>query len=136
MKQQKKSTILKGITRAELYDILYPLKIFSIQQNIHLGIEAAEAAGTCLSNANQRRFSDHEFWARYEDSIRESDTYIIFSTNQPDGNYTEGKLMIDAARRASAHRITAVIPYLGYQRKERKKQSRVPISAKAMLRGL
>ncbi len=79
-----------------------------------------------------RNFSDGEIWVKYEDSIRGGDLFIIQSTHAPGDNLVELLMLIDAARRASAARITAVIPYFGYARQDRKDQPRVSITAKLM----
>lgn len=79
-----------------------------------------------------RNFSDGEIWVKYEDSIRGGDLFIVQSTHAPGDNLVELLMLIDAARRASAARITAVIPYFGYARQDRKDQPRVSITAKLM----
>ncbi len=79
-----------------------------------------------------RNFSDGEVWVKYEDSIRGADLFIIQSTCAPAENIWELLMLIDAARRASAQRITAVIPYFGYARQDRKDQPRVSITAKLL----
>ncbi len=76
------------------------------------------------------RFSDGEIRVQIKESIRGDDVFIIQSTNPPSDNLMELLLLIDAAKRASASRVTAVIPYFGYARQDRKDQPRVPISAK------
>ncbi|MCK9244925.1 MAG: ribose-phosphate pyrophosphokinase [Candidatus Marinimicrobia bacterium] len=78
-------------------------------------------------------FSDGEITIKLEDNIRGKDVFIIQSTNPPAENLLELLLIIDAARRASARRITAVIPYYGYARQDRKDQPRVPISARLVM---
>ncbi|MCC6866696.1 MAG: ribose-phosphate pyrophosphokinase [Ignavibacteria bacterium] len=75
-------------------------------------------------------FSDGEIWVKYNDNIRGKDVYIVQSTNPPADNLMELLIMIDAAVRASARRITAVIPYFGYARQDRKDMPRVSITAK------
>ncbi|MCH8272879.1 MAG: ribose-phosphate pyrophosphokinase, partial [Candidatus Marinimicrobia bacterium] len=75
-------------------------------------------------------FKDGELYVKYEENIRGCDVFIIQSTNPPAKNYLELFLMMDAARRASAKRITAVIPYYGYARQDRKNTPRVALSAK------
>jgi ribose-phosphate pyrophosphokinase len=77
-----------------------------------------------------KRFSDGEIWVKYGENIRGLDVFIIQSTNPPADNLMELLIMIDAAKRASAKTITAVIPYFGYARQDRKDQPRVAISAK------
>jgi ribose-phosphate pyrophosphokinase len=79
-----------------------------------------------------RNFSDGEIWVKYEDSIRGGDLFIVQSTHAPGDNLVELLMLIDAARRASTDRITAVIPYFGYARQDRKDQPRVSITAKLM----
>lgn len=78
------------------------------------------------------RFKDGEIRVQIKENIRGSDVFIIQSTNPPADNLLELLLLADAAKRASAKRITAVIPYFGYARQDRKDQPRVPISAKVM----
>ncbi len=77
-----------------------------------------------------RRFADGELFVKIDENVRGRDVYIIQPTNPPAENLVELLLLIDAARRASAARITAVIPYFGYARQDRKDQPRVAISAK------
>ena len=79
------------------------------------------------------RFSDGELWVKYEENLRGNDVYIVQSTNPPGDHIIELALLIDAAKRASADKISAVIPYLGYARQDRKDEPRVPISAKVMI---
>ncbi|MGB9824608.1 MAG: ribose-phosphate diphosphokinase [Candidatus Hydrothermia bacterium] len=88
----------------------------------HLGIEP------CKHSVS--RFKDGEIRVQLEESVRGHDVFIIQSTEPPADNLLELLLLIDASRRASAKRITAVIPYFGYARQDRKDQPRVPISAK------
>jgi ribose-phosphate pyrophosphokinase len=77
-----------------------------------------------------RNFADGEIWVKYEENIRGVDLYIVQSTSAPSDNLMELLMLIDAAKRASARRITAVIPYFGYARQDRKDQPRVAITAK------
>ncbi len=77
-----------------------------------------------------KRFSDGEIWVKYKENIRGGDVFLVQSTHPPAENLMELLIMIDAAKRASANRITAVIPYFGYARQDRKDQPRVAISAK------
>jgi len=81
-------------------------------------------------NVEIKRFSDGEIWAKYKQNIRGRDIFIVQTTPPPADNLMELLIMIDAAKRASAKRITAVIPYFGYARQDRKDQPRVAISAK------
>ena len=79
-----------------------------------------------------KNFSDGEIYVHYEESLRGCDVFVIQSTHPHGDNWIELLLMIDAAKRASANRVTAVIPYFGYARQERKDQPRVSIAAKLM----
>lgn len=106
------------------------LKIFAGTVNRLLAEQIAKKAGVKLGDAEIIRFPDNETFVKFADSIRGADVFIIQSTcREPNDAYMELFLMIDAARRASAARITAVIPYYGYARQDRKDQPRVPISA-------
>ncbi len=106
------------------------LKIFSGRSNEPLAQKIAAALGTQLGQLSIKNFADSEIWVKYEENIRGTDVFIIQSTNTPADNLMELLILIDAARRASADRITAVIPYFGYARQDRKDQPRVAISAK------
>ncbi|MBI3587188.1 MAG: ribose-phosphate pyrophosphokinase [Ignavibacteriales bacterium] len=106
------------------------LKIFSGRANRPLAEKIAEAAGVTLGKLDIKDFSDGEIWVKYSDNIRGDDVFIIQPTQPPANNLLELLILIDAARRASAKRITAVIPYFGYARQDRKDQPRVSITAK------
>jgi len=106
--------------------------IFGGRSNPALAQKIAEAYGTTLGNLTIRDFADGEIYVRYEESIRGADLFIIQSTHPKADNWMELLLTIDAAKRASAERVTAVIPYFGYARQERKDQPRVSIAAKLM----
>lgn len=86
-----------------------------------------------LGNVNIRRFKDGEVQIEIRDNVRDADVFIICSTNPPPENLLELMFLASAARNSSAGRITLVIPYLGYNRQERKDQSRVPVSAKIII---
>jgi ribose-phosphate pyrophosphokinase len=105
-------------------------KIFSGRSNRHLSESIAKRLGERLGECEIRNFSDGEIWIKYNDNIRGDDVFIIQSTNPPSDNLMELLIMIDAAKRASARRVTAVIPYFGYARQDRKDQPRVSITAK------
>ncbi len=113
-----------------------PLSIFAGRSNPALarGIAEAYAAATGeaieLGHVTLKNFADGEIYVRYEESIRGTDLFIVQSTQAPADHWMELLLMIDAARRASAARITAVIPYFGYARQDRKDQPRVSIAAR------
>lgn len=106
------------------------LKVFSGRNSEYLAKKIAGKHGIKLGNVSLKTFSDGELWAKYEENIRGADLFIIQSTNPPFDNLFELLVMIDAARRASARRINAVIPYFGYARQDRKDQPRVAITAK------
>lgn len=106
------------------------LKIASGRSNADLAAKVATSLGTKLTEVNIRNFSDGEIWVKYEENIRGVDLFIIQSTHAPSDNLMELLILIDAAKRASAKRITAVIPYYGYARQDRKDQPRVSITAK------
>ena len=109
------------------------LKIFSGRSNPALGFKIAEFLGKELGKVSILTFSDGELWVKYEENIRGHDVFIIQSTNGPSENIIELTLMVDAAVRASAARVTVVIPYFGYGRQDRKDQPRVPISSRVMI---
>ena len=109
------------------------LKIFSGRSNPDLGAKIAQFLGKELGKVSILTFSDGELWVKYEENIRGHDVFIIQSTNGPSENIIELTLMVDAAVRASAARVTVVIPYFGYGRQDRKDQPRVPISSRVMI---
>jgi len=106
------------------------IKIFSGNSNRVLAKKIADYLYLPLGDSTATRFSDDEIWVKYNENIRGEDVFIIQSTKAPAENILELLIMIDAARRASAERITAVIPYFGYARQDRKDQPRVSITAK------
>ena len=109
----------------------FDLKLFSGTANLALGQRIAEEVGRPLGKAKVRRFSDGEIFVEIEENVRGSDVYVVQSTCQPSNeNLMELLIMIDALKRASADRITAVIPYYGYARQDRKVAPRTPISSK------
>jgi len=105
-------------------------KIFASSQSKVLAEKIADAYGMQLGNVRKTMFSDGEFQVCFEESIRGRRIFLIGSTNPPNDNLMEMLLMIDAAKRASARHITAVMPYFGWARQDRKDQPRVPIAAK------
>lgn len=109
-----------------------PITIFSGRSNPALARTIAASYGQELGVVSIRNFSDGEIYVAYEQSIRGSDLFIIQSTHPPGDHWLELLMLIDAAKRASAARITAVMPYFGYARQERKDQPRVSIAAKLM----
>lgn len=107
-----------------------PVKIFSGTSSLYLAEQIAAKYGKALGKISFTRFSDGEFQTAYEESVRGSDLFIIQSTFPPTENLFELLLMIDAAKRASARHIIAVIPYMGFARQDRKDKPRVAIGAK------
>lgn len=105
-------------------------KIFSGSSNRPLAEKIAKYLGEPLGLVELKRFSDGEIWVKYLENIRGLDVFIIQPTIPPSDNILELLIMIDAAKRSSAKRITAVIPYFGYSRQDRKDQPRVSITAK------
>lgn len=106
------------------------VKIFSGSASRYLAEKIAKSYGQELGKASLLKFSDGEFQTSYEETVRGSDVLIIQSTFPPSDNLFELLLMIDAAKRASAGEIIAVLPYFGYARQDRKDQPRVAIGAK------
>lgn len=106
------------------------LKVFSGRSNRSLAQKIAQEIGEPLGRCEIKTFSDGEIWVKYSDNIRGSDVFIIQSTIPPAENLMELLIMIDAAKRASARKVAAVIPYFGYARQDRKDQPRVSITAK------
>jgi len=110
-------------------------KIFACTNSMVLAEKITKSFGTKLGNIIISKYSDGEFQPSYEESIRGTRIFIIGSTNPSSENLMELLLMIDAAKRASARHITAVIPYFGWARQDRKDKPRVPIAAK-MIAGM
>jgi ribose-phosphate pyrophosphokinase len=106
------------------------VKLFSGRSNPALAQRISASVGKELGQITIKNFSDGEIWVKYEENIRGTDVFLIQSTNAPSDNLLELLIMIDAAKRASANRITAVLPYYGYARQDRKDQPRVAITAK------
>ena len=106
------------------------VKIFACTQSTELAGKIARAYGIELGNVIFSRFSDGEFQPSFEESVRGARVFIIGSTHPTSENLMEMLLMIDAAKRASAKHITAVMPYFGWARQDRKDKPRVPIAAK------
>ena len=107
------------------------IKVFSGNANPKLAEEICKLMGTKLGEAEDGTFSDGEIFVSLYETVRGSDVFVVQSTCKPvNDNLMELLVMIDALRRASAGRITAVIPYFGYARQDRKAKARDPISAK------
>jgi len=109
------------------------LKIFSGRSNPTLAHGIASSLGKKLGKLSIKTFSDGELWLQFEENIRGTDVFIIQPTNSPAENIIELVLIIDAAVRASARTVTAVVPYFGYGRQDRKDRPRVPVSSKVMV---
>ena len=107
------------------------LAVFSGNANIDLAKDICKNLQVKLQDALVGRFSEGEIRVKINENVRGKDVFIIQPTCPPtNDNLMDLLIMIDALRRASAHRITAVIPYFGYARQDRKDQPRVPITAK------
>ena len=107
-----------------------PVKLFTCSQSEELAGSISKYFGKELGKVNFSHYSDGEFQPSFEESIRGSRIFIIGSTHPSSENLMEILLMLDAAKRASARHITAVIPYFGWARQDRKDKPRVPIGAK------
>lgn len=105
-------------------------KIFAVRGSMPLAKMIAKSYGQELGQVTITEFSDGEFQPSFEETVRGGRVFIIGSTFQPDTNLMELLLLCDAAKRASAKHITAVMPYFGWARQDRKDKSRVPIGAK------
>jgi len=106
------------------------VKIFAGRATQTLGANIAACYGAKLGDVKVTTFSDGEFQPSFEETVRGQDVFIIQSTVPPQDNLFELLLLMDAARRASARKIIAVIPYFGFARQDRKDQPRVAIGAK------
>ncbi len=109
------------------------MKLFTGNSNPLLADAIARSLGQNIGQLEIKKFSDGELSIAFLENIRNEDVYIIQSLNYPSDNIIELLLMLDAAKRASAKNVVAVIPYLGYGRQDRKDRPRVPISARLML---
>jgi ribose-phosphate pyrophosphokinase len=108
------------------------LKVFTGNANRPLAEEICRQLKRPLGDAEVVDFADGETWVKINENIRGHDVFLIQSTSSPARNVMELLIMLDAIRRASPRRITAVMPYFGYARQDRKDQPRVPITAKLM----
>lgn len=106
------------------------MKVFSGNANRALALKICRKLGRRLSRALTDRFADDEIWVRLGENVRGEDVFIVQPTFSPAENLFELLLLMDAAKRASAARVTAVIPYFGYARQDKKDEPRMPISAK------
>lgn len=110
--------------------------LFSTRSSLDLSRKIAEYYGEELGESDVLQFSDGEFQPAFKQSVRGTRVFLIGSTHQPHDNLMELLMMCDAAKRASADKITAVIPYFGYARQDRKDAPRVPIGAKLVAKML
>ena len=108
------------------------LKIFSGSASLELSNDIANYLTISVGELQRRRFSDGEIWIKFNENIRGKDVFLVQSLYPPAENLMELLFMIDAAKRASARRITAVVPYYSYARQDRKDQPRVAISARVI----
>ena len=108
----------------------HKIKLFTCRASKDFALKVAKALNLQLGNSDVLTFSDGEFQPSYNESVRGSTVFIIQSTYPPTDNLFELLLMIDAAKRASAHRVIAVMPYFGWARQDRKDKPRVSIGAK------
>ncbi len=106
------------------------LRLFTGTANRPLALKICEYLGTEIGDATVSQFADGETFVKINENVRGADIFVFQPTFAPATNLMELLVMVDAARRASAGRVTAVIPYFGYQRQDRKDQPRVPITAK------
>jgi len=110
---------------------MHKLKLFTGNSNINLAEEIASYLEIALGKSTVSTFSDGEIFVKIEENVRGSHTFVLQSSSEPvNTNIMELLILIDALKRASAKEITAVIPYYGYSRQDRKDQPRVPITAK------
>jgi len=111
--------------------VFYPVKVFSGTANEILARAICKSIGIELGKCTITPFPDGETFVKIDENVRGEDIYIIQPTSPPTNhNLMELFIMMDALRRSSAHRITAVMPFYGYARQDRKDQPRVPITAK------
>jgi ribose-phosphate pyrophosphokinase len=110
--------------------VSFGIKIFTGRASHQLAQNIANCHGTKLGNVKVNVFSDGEFQPSFEETVRGQDVFLVQSTMPPSDNLFELLLMVDAAKRASARKIIAVIPYFGFARQDRKDKPRVAIGAK------
>ena len=111
-------------------DHQHQIKIFACRSSRYLAEKIASSLGLELGRSSVTVFSDGEFQPALEESVRGATVFIVQSTIPPVENIFELLLMIDAAKRASAYKVIAVMPYFGWARQDRKDRPRVPIGAK------
>ena len=113
-----------------MQSIVHPIKIFAGTASRYMGEEICKDLGVELGKMNVLHFADGEFEVSFEETVRGCEVYLVQSTIPNSDNLMELLLMIDAAKRASAHSVIAVIPYFGWARQDRKDKPRVSIAAK------
>lgn len=113
-----------------MQSIVHPIKIFAGTASRYMGEEICKDLGVELGKMNVQHFADGEFEVSFEETVRGCEVYLVQSTFPNSDNLMELLLMIDAAKRASAHSVIAVIPYFGWARQDRKDKPRVSIAAK------
>ncbi|MBD5255139.1 MAG: ribose-phosphate pyrophosphokinase [Barnesiella sp.] len=113
-----------------MQSIIHPIKIFAGTASRYMGEEICKDLGIELGKMNVQHFADGEFEVSFEETVRGCEVYLVQSTFPSCDNLMELLLMIDAAKRASAHSVIAVIPYFGWARQDRKDKPRVSIAAK------
>ena len=111
---------------------IHGFRVLTGTANRPLSEEIARVLGTDLCKTTVTRFADGEVFVRLDENVRGADVFIVQPTNPPADNIMELMLLVDAAKRASAARVTCVMPYYGYARQDRKDQPRVAIGAKLM----
>lgn len=107
-----------------------PLKVFSCRSSLSLAQKIADSLGIEVGKSSVTMFNDGEFQPCFDESVRGDMVFIVQSTNPPAENLLELLLMVDAAKRASAYKVIAVIPYFGFARQDRKDRPRVSIGSK------
>ena len=113
-----------------MQSLVHPIKIFAGTASRYMGEEICKDLGIELGKMNIQHFADGEFEVSFEETVRGCEVYLVQSTFPSTDNLMELLLMIDAAKRASAHSVIAVIPYFGWARQDRKDKPRVSIAAK------
>ena len=114
----------------DMNSVIHPIKIFAGTKSRYMGEEICKCLGMELGKMNIQHFADGEFEVSFEEPIRGCEVYLVQSTFPNTDNLMELLLMIDAAKRASAHSVIAVMPYFGWARQDRKDKPRVSIAAK------
>ena len=113
-----------------MQSVIHPIKIFAGTASRYMGEEICKELGLKLGKMNIQHFADGEFEVSFEETVRGCEVYLVQSTFPTTDNLMELLLMIDAAKRASAYSVIAVIPYFGWARQDRKDKPRVSIAAK------